>query len=99
MADIITVIVSLIGIVYIAVGTLSYYRLDNFYARSLMSSKIDSIGFVIVMIGLIIRHGFTLFSLKLLLLVLISLVINPLVSHSIVKSAYISGYRVKRKED
>ncbi len=99
MTNALAIIVTSIGLIYIAIGTISYYRLENFYARSLMSSKIDSIGFVIVMIGLIIRHGFTLFSLKILLLILISLVINPLVSHSIVKSAYISGYRVKRKED
>ncbi len=99
MTDVISIVVSVIGVVFIAIGTISYYRLENFYARALMSSKIDTVGFIIVLVGLIIRHGISVFSLKIFLLILISMVINPLVSHSIVRSAYISGYRVKRRDE
>ena len=86
-------IIIIIGLVFVAFGIIGIFRFRNFYTRLLISAKIDTIGAVTVIIGIILRHGFGFFSLKALLLILILIIVNPLTSHIIARSAYLSGYK------
>ena len=71
----------------------------DFYYRVLIASKIDTVGFMTLLFGLIIRHGISFFSGKLLLLVVIMLVLNPLVAHVMVRSAYTSGFKLPAEKE
>lgn len=99
MIDLISKIIIFIGLVFISFGVISSYRFKNFYSRALMASKIDTVGFILILSGLIIRHRLSVFSLKLLLLIIIGIIINPIVTHAIVRSAYISGYMTKKRSE
>jgi len=87
-----------LGIFFVMAGTLGLFRYRNFYARILLSSQIDTVGFLTLMAGVIIRSGFNFFSAKILLICLLGLIISPLNTHVIARSAYRSGYKLEKDD-
>lgn len=83
-----------VGIFFISIGIFGIYRFKNFYQIALTASLVDTVGYISIILGIIIKNGFSFFSLKLGFVLLITLIINPLISHAIVRSAYISGYKI-----
>ena len=82
-----------IGIVFILFGVIGILKYKDFYQRILVTAKIDTVGVITIIIGLAVKHGISFFSLKVLLLMVILMILNPLASHMIARSAYLSGYR------
>jgi len=89
-------IIIYIGIIFMIFGVIGIFRFKNFYARILVSTKIDTVGVFTIIIGMLVKHGIGIFSLKLLLLLALIFIVNPLVTHVIANSAYSGGYK---KED
>ncbi|MCL2006515.1 MAG: monovalent cation/H(+) antiporter subunit G [Treponema sp.] len=85
-------IVVIIGILFMFFGVIGLFKFKNFYPRILVTAKIDTVGTITILTGLILKHGFGPFSLKLLLLLVIMLILNPLAAHMVARSAYLSGY-------
>jgi multicomponent Na+:H+ antiporter subunit G len=54
-------------------------------------------GFITLMAGVMVHSGFSFFSLKVLLLVVLVIITNPLSTHAIARSAHLSGYKTKRE--
>jgi len=48
---------------------------------------------ITVFIGMAVKHGLSFFSLKVLLLMVVLLIVNPLASHMIARAAWSSGYK------
>lgn len=88
-----------IGVVFVLLGVFGLYRFRDFYSRILIGSKIDTVGFITICTGTIIRSGITWFSLKVMLLMAVVMIINPVITHAIVNSAYHGGYRIDETED
>jgi len=88
-----------IGIVFILFGVIGIHRFQNFYTRILVTAKIDTVGVITILIGTAIKHGASFFSLKVLLLMGIVMIVNPLTSHMIARSAYLSGYQTEKQSD
>lgn len=100
--EIISTIVIVIGIIFMAFGVVALFRFDNFYARILATSKIDTVGVITIIFGMALRYGFSVFTGKVLVLAVIILILNPLVAHILVRSANKSDYTLQsiaRKED
>ena len=87
------------GIVFVLFGVIGIIKHKNFYARILVTSKIDTVGVITIFIGMVVKHGVSFFSLKVLLLMAILIVINPLASHTIARAAYLSGYKTDAQTD
>ena len=83
-----------IGIAFMIFGVFGIFKVKDFYPRILVASKIDTVGMLTLIMGFIIRHGVSFFSGKLMLIIIIMLVLNPLVAHIMARSAYLSGYEV-----
>ena len=82
-----------IGLVFMSFGVIGILQpRRDFYYRILVSCKIDTVGILTFSIGLILRHGFTFFSGKVLLILVIMLILNPLVAHIVARSAHTGGY-------
>ena len=79
-------------------GVVGFFRFKNFYIRILVSTKVDAVGMLTLLLGLVLRHGVSFFSGKLLLIAIILLILNPLVSHIVVRSAYQGGHEVEDPE-
>ena len=85
------------GIIFMILGFIGLFRFKNFYARILVTPLIDTVGAFAVIAGLSFIHGLSFFSFKLLLLIILMMIVNPLVAHIVARSAYLSGYEIKDK--
>lgn len=94
MIEKISFVIIIIGVLFVTIGVIGIYRFKNFYSRALVASKVDTVGYITLMIGVILRSGFTHFSLKVFVILIITMILNPLITHSIVRSAHISGYKI-----
>jgi len=82
-----------IGLLFMSFGAIGILQPKrDFYYRILVSCKIDTVGILTFCIGLVMRHGFTFFSGKVFLILVIMLILNPLVAHIVARSAYTGGY-------
>lgn len=97
MREIIALIVMSGGLFFIGFGVFGLYRFKNFYTRILIASNVDTAGFILLLSGVIIKHGFSFFSLKVGFIIGLVLVVNPLITHAITRSAYNSGFKIKKE--
>ncbi len=91
-------IIIYIGLIFVAFGIVGLFRFDNFYTRALTASKVDTVGYITILFGVMLNSGFTFLSLKVGVLLVITLIINPLTTHMITRSAYVSGYTIKKEK-
>ena len=88
--SVISYIIITLGIVFMTFGIIGIFRFKNFYSRILITSKIETVGFITVMAGIIVKSGVGFFSLKILLIIVLFMLSNPLSTHAIGRSAFIS---------
>ncbi|MCL2753655.1 MAG: monovalent cation/H(+) antiporter subunit G [Defluviitaleaceae bacterium] len=88
-------IIIAIGVFFMIFGVIGIFRFKDFYHRILVAAKVDTVGMITLLLGLVIRHGFSFFSAKMVLMMIIVLILNPLVAHVMVRSAYRSGYKLE----
>lgn len=87
-----------IGLVFITAGVIGLYRFRNFYARLLVASKIDTVGNIFLLSGVMVIHGFSAFSFKVFLILGLMTSINPLTAHSLARLAHLKGYALRRED-
>ena len=80
-------------------GVIGIFKFKSFYARILITAKIDTVGAFTLIAGIIIKHGFGFFTLKLVLLIALLMIVNPLTTHMIARSAYLSGYKIDNRHE
>ena len=90
-------VIIVLGLVFILFGVIGMIRFKNFYTRILVTAKIDTVGVITILIGVAVRNGASFFSLKVLLIMGIMMIINPMASHMIARSAYLSGYKTENQ--
>ncbi len=82
-----------VGVVFVLIGSLGILRFSDIYSRLQASGVSDNAGLGLILIGLIVRSGWNRHDLTLLLLLLILLITNPIVTHSISRSAFVQQHR------
>ncbi len=88
-----------IGMFFIVVGIVGVYRFHNFYSRLLSAADIDTVGLMTILGGVACLSGFNSFTLKLMLILGLLVILNPVVTSSIAASAFFSGYKLMQEED
>ena len=91
-------IIIAVGVIFMFFGVVGIFKFGNFYPRILLTAKIDTVGALTLILGLIVKHGAGFFSLKLLLLLGFMLILNPLAAHMVARSAYLSGYEIEGRQ-
>lgn len=86
------------ALIFMFFGILGIFRFKDFYSRILISSKVETVGFLTMMIAMILRAGWSYASLKILLISVIAIITNPLSTHAVARSAYMSGYKTSRED-
>jgi len=76
-----------IGIVIMFIGMFGFYKFKDFYAKLLVTATVDTMALLTVLIGAIVRSGISWFSLKVILIIGIILVLNPVSTSKIALSA------------
>lgn len=90
-------IIVIIGLVLMAFGVIGMFRFKDYFSRVLIGGKVDTVGLITILIGLMIKNGLTYFSGKILLVLVLYIVTNPIATHAITRSAHLSGYRIKKE--
>jgi len=83
------------GIIFMFFGVIGIFKYKSFYPRILLSTKIDTVGTFTIIFGIALKHGFSFFSLKLMLLMVLMIILNPLITHMVARSAYLSEHEKK----
>ncbi len=81
-------ILIIIGSFFILTSAIGCIRFKDFFVRLHSAGIGDSCGSVIFLLGIICREGFSLFSLKIILLILLLLIVNPTSTYLLAKAAY-----------
>lgn len=101
LQNIITITMVTLGAMFILIGSIGIIRLPDFYSRTHAASKIDTLGIILTLGGLMVYEGFTVNTAKLLIAVIFVFIANPTGSHAIARAAYNFGlpprYRKLRK--
>ena len=90
--QIIGIVVMWLGIAFMAFGVVGIFqpRKDFFY-RILVACNIDTVGLLTFAIGMAMYQGLSFFTGKVVLIVVVIMVLNPLVAHLLVRAAHQSG--------
>jgi len=81
------------GLFFVLGGTLGVLRLPDFFTRLHAAGMTDTLGAELILLGLIIQSGFTLLSLKLLLVSFFLLMTSPTATHAVANAAYQAGLK------
>lgn len=99
MNENIGIIILVLGLLISIIGNIAYYFHKEFFTELLIASIVDTAGFSLMLIGIIIYMGISYFSLKVIMILVLSFTINPIMSCAIGQSAYRSGFKPLKQED
>lgn len=105
LREVFTILFIVAGIFFLFIGSFGLVRLPDFFSRTHSTSKSDTLGLLLVIMGLIIYEGWHINSAKLFLILLFIALSNPIGAHALARAAYETGLRPmftgsdKKKED
>ena len=79
------------GVVALLIGSLGLLRLPDVYCRIHAVGMIDTAGASFIILGMIIHEGFSLVSVKLVLIGVFLFFTSPIATHAVAQVAYKSG--------
>ncbi len=77
----------IIGALCCFIGSLGIIRFPDFFTRLHAASLIDTVGIGFIFLGFIIQAGFTLITVKLLIILILMFFLSPLVTHAAARAA------------
>lgn len=86
MTAVTAVLVSL-GVFFLLMGAIGLVRFPNFYARMHAAGKCDTLGALLVLLGLAAYHGASLSSAKILLIAVFVFLTSPTATHAVARAA------------
>lgn len=86
------------GLFFLVVGSIGMLRLPNVFARAHALSVTDSLGAFLVLVGLALYQGFDVNLLKILIVLALIYMLNPVISHATLRAAHRVGLRPGMKE-
>lgn len=89
--DIIIIVLMTGGFFFLTVGVLGLLRLPDVYTRMHAVGKCDTLGADLMLLGLILLMGGVTESIKLVMIMGLVFIINPVVTHLMAKTAYERG--------
>ena len=75
------------GSTFLIIGTIGLIRFPDFFTRLHACSVVDTLGFILIMMGLMLQAGLSLVTVKLILIVIFILLTSPTAAHALAKAA------------
>jgi len=82
------------GVFFFLAGAIALIRFPDVYTRLHATTKLDTLGLGLILVGLIVYDGFTLASVKLLFILFFMFLTSPTAAHALARSAYKSGVKL-----
>jgi len=81
------------GSFFMVVGALGMWRFPDFWARLHAASVTDSAGVILLIAGMCVQAGFTLITVKLIIIGIFLFITGPTATHAVANAALTSGLR------
>ena len=91
LLDILSWVCIVAGGLFCVIGAIGLVRMPDFYTRMHAASVTDTVGAGLLLLGMLLQAGFTLVSVKLLMIGLLLLFANPTATHALAKAARARG--------
>lgn len=101
LVDILSGLCLLAGAFFCVVGGIGLLRMPDFYTRMHAASVTETLGAGLILLGLMLQAGFTLITVKLIMIGLLIFFASPTASHALARAAMLRGVKPKLadKED
>ena len=86
------------GSFFVIVGALGIQRLPDFWSRLHAASIIESAGVILMFLGMAVEAGFTLVTVKLIIIGIFLFITGPTSTHAVANAALVSGLRPKEAD-
>jgi multicomponent Na+:H+ antiporter subunit G len=97
--EIIAILFLLGGAFFFFVGTTGLIRMPDVFCRMHATTKCDTLGAGLILVGLMIFNGLSMISLKLLLILIFIWITNPTAAHIIAKAEYKKEFMTEKEGD
>jgi multicomponent Na+:H+ antiporter subunit G len=81
------------GSFFVVVGAVGLVRMPDFYTRMHPAGVTDTLGIDLILMGLMLQSGFTLVTVKLLLIGAFLFFTSPTSTHAIANAAFVAGLK------
>lgn len=98
-ADLASWILIVLGVFFLVVGALGLLRMPDIYTRAHGASLIDSLGSLLLILGLMVQAGPTLITVKLAMIYVVLFFTTPVASHAVAQAAIVAGFKPELAED
>ena len=97
LQEVIAALLMGLGLIFLIGSMIGMLRLPDFYSRVHASGNSETLGTMLVFLGLAVYNGVSITSAKLLIILMFIFVGNPIGSHILTKTAYKTGHPVWTK--
>ncbi|MDP3638785.1 MAG: monovalent cation/H(+) antiporter subunit G [Azonexus sp.] len=95
LVDILSGLCLLAGAFFCVVGGIGLIRMPDFFTRMHAASVTETLGAGLILLGLTLQSGFTLVTVKLLMIGLLIFFASPTASHALARAALLRGVKPK----
>ncbi len=99
LQEIAAVLLIMGGVFFMLVGSIGINRMPDFYCRAHAAGKVDTLGIMMFLGGMLVHEGLSLNSAKLLLVIVFVAVTSPVATHALVRRAILSGLKIWKRKD
>lgn len=96
--DILSIIFIAAGSFFLIVAAIGVVRLPDVFTRSHAVSLTDSLGAFLVLVGIALHEGMGKNSLKILAVLALLYILNPVIAHATIRAALRSGLKPWKKD-
>ncbi|MFW6279280.1 MAG: monovalent cation/H(+) antiporter subunit G [Bacillota bacterium] len=86
--ELVASIILLSGLFFFIVGTIGLLRMPDVYSRMHATTKCDTLGVSLIMLGIMLGYGLTMITMKLFLVIIFIWLTTPTAAHAIARAAY-----------
>jgi multicomponent Na+:H+ antiporter subunit G len=97
--NILSIIFIVAGLFFLIVAAIGVIRFPDVYSRSHAVSLTDSLGAFFMLVGIALYEGLGINMLKILVVLILLYILNPVIAHATVRAALRSGLKPWQKEN
>ena len=93
IVDLLSWVLLSVGAIFILIGGIGVVRLPEFYTRMHAASLTDSIGTILILVGIMLQAGVSLAAFKLMAILVFMLLTGPTATYALANAALMSGFK------
>ena len=97
--EILSIIFIVAGLFFLIVAAIGMIRLPDVFSRSHAVSLTDSLGAFLMLVGIALHEGLSINMLKILVVLILLYILNPVIAHATIRAALRSGLKPWQKEN